>query len=66
MMNQICIAGLVQGLAESIHFGKAAGIDVEAVIKVISGGAAQSWQMENRYEREDADLEAFGRDLADQ
>ncbi len=50
MVNQICIAGLVQGLSEGIHFGKAAGLDVEAVIEVISKGAAQSWQMENRYE----------------
>ncbi|MBI4922696.1 MAG: NAD(P)-dependent oxidoreductase [Devosia nanyangense] len=49
MMNQICIAGVVQGLAEAIHFGKAAGLDVEAVIGVISKGAAQSWQMENRH-----------------
>ena len=49
MMNQICIAGAVQGLAEAIHFGKNAGLDVEAVIEVISKGAAQSWQMENRY-----------------
>jgi 3-hydroxyisobutyrate dehydrogenase-like beta-hydroxyacid dehydrogenase len=44
-----CIAGIVQGLAEAIHFGKAAGMDIEAVIDVISRGAAQSWQMENRY-----------------
>ena len=49
MMNQICIAGIVQGLAEAIHFGKSAGMDVEAVIEVISKGAAQSWQMENRH-----------------
>ena len=49
MMNQIAIAGLVQGLAEAIHFGKAAGLDVAAVIDVISKGAAQSWQMENRH-----------------
>jgi len=49
MMNQICIAGVVQGLAEAIHFGKSAGMDVAAVIDVISKGAAQSWQMENRY-----------------
>ena len=49
MVNQICIAGLVQGLAEGIHFGKKAGLDVEAVIEVISKGAAGSWQMENRY-----------------
>ena len=49
MVNQICIAGLVQGLAEGIHFAKKAGLDVEAVIETISKGAAQSWQMENRY-----------------
>jgi 3-hydroxyisobutyrate dehydrogenase len=49
MVNQICIAGLVQGLAEGIHFGKKAGLDIEAVISVISKGAAQSWQMDNRY-----------------
>ncbi|RYE77416.1 MAG: NAD(P)-dependent oxidoreductase [Hyphomicrobiales bacterium] len=49
MMNQICIAGLVQGLAEAVHFGQRAGLDVEAVISVISKGAAQSWQMENRH-----------------
>src|SRR5437016_6295944 len=49
MVNQICIAGLVQGLAEGIHFAKRAGLDVEAVIETISKGAAQSWQMENRY-----------------
>ncbi len=49
MVNQICIAGLVQGLAEGIHFAKKVGLDVEAVIETISKGAAQSWQMENRY-----------------
>jgi 3-hydroxyisobutyrate dehydrogenase len=49
MMNQIAIAGVVQGLAEAIHFGTAAGLDVAAVIDVISKGAAQSWQMENRH-----------------
>ncbi len=49
MVNQICIAGLVQGLAEGIHFAKRAGLDVEALIATISKGAAQSWQMENRY-----------------
>ena len=49
MVNQICIAGVVQGLAEGIHFAKRAGLDVEKVIEVISKGAAQSWQMENRY-----------------
>jgi 3-hydroxyisobutyrate dehydrogenase len=48
MMNQICIAGLVQGLSEAIHFGKRAGMDIDAVIDVISKGAAGSWQMENR------------------
>ncbi len=49
MVNQICIAGVVQGLSEGIHFAKRAGLDVEKVIQVISKGAAQSWQMENRY-----------------
>ncbi|MDX1718479.1 MAG: NAD(P)-dependent oxidoreductase, partial [Anderseniella sp.] len=49
MCNQIAIAGLVQGLSEAIHFGKNAGLDMEAVIDVISKGAAGSWQMENRY-----------------
>jgi 3-hydroxyisobutyrate dehydrogenase len=48
MVNQICIAGLVQGLAEGIHFGKKAGLDIEKLISVISKGAAGSWQMENR------------------
>lgn len=48
MMNQICIAGIVQGLAEALHFGKNAGLDCSTVIEVISKGAAQSWQMENR------------------
>jgi 3-hydroxyisobutyrate dehydrogenase len=49
MCNQICIAGLVQGLAEALHFAKRAGLDVEKLIATISKGAAQSWQMENRY-----------------
>ncbi|MET0745905.1 MAG: NAD(P)-dependent oxidoreductase, partial [Microvirga sp.] len=48
MVNQIAIAGLVQGLSEAIHFGKRAGLDIEAVLDVISKGAAGSWQMENR------------------
>ncbi|MDM7861029.1 NAD(P)-dependent oxidoreductase [Alteromonas sp. ASW11-36] len=48
MMNQICIAGVVQGLAEALHFGQCAGLDCQAVIDTISQGAAQSWQMENR------------------
>jgi 3-hydroxyisobutyrate dehydrogenase len=49
MVNQICIAGLVEGLSEGIHFAKKAGLDVNAVIDTISKGAAQSWQMENRH-----------------
>jgi 3-hydroxyisobutyrate dehydrogenase len=49
MVNQICIAGLVQALAEGLNFAKAAGLDAEAVVDVISKGAAQSWQMENRH-----------------
>ncbi|MBI1262374.1 MAG: NAD-binding protein [Rhizobiales bacterium] len=49
MVNQICIAGLVEGLAEGLHFALRAGLDANAVIEVISKGAAQSWQMENRY-----------------
>ena len=49
MVNQICIAGLVQGLSEGIHFANKAGLDVAQVIGVISKGAAQSWQMDNRY-----------------
>ena len=50
MVNQLCIAGIVQGLAEGMHFALKAGLDAEAVIAVISKGAAQSWQMENRWE----------------
>lgn len=50
MVNQICIAGVVQGLAEALHFARSAGLDGEKVIEVISKGAAQSWQMENRYQ----------------
>ena len=49
MINQICIAGLVQGLSEAMAFGKKAKVDMEKVLSVISKGAAQSWQMENRY-----------------
>ena len=49
MVNQICIAGLVEGLSEGIHFAKKSGLDVQAVIETISKGAAQSWQMENRW-----------------
>ena len=50
MVNQLCIAGLVQGLAEGLHFAQNAGLDVPAVMSVISKGAAQSWQMENRWQ----------------
>ena len=48
-VNQICIAGIVQGLSEGIHFAEENGLDVEKVMTAISGGAAQSWQMENRW-----------------
>lgn len=50
MVNQICIAGVVQGLAEGLHFAKSAGLDGIKVVEVISQGAAQSWQMDNRYQ----------------
>ena len=60
MVNQICIAGLVQGLSEGIHFAKKAGLDIEAVIETISKGAAQSWQMENRYKTMAAGKFDFG------
>ena len=60
MVNQLCIAGLVQGLAEGIHFARKAGLDVEQVIGVISKGAAQSWQMENRYKTMTAGKFDFG------
>jgi len=49
MVNQICIAGLVEALSEGIHFAKKAGLDVNAVVETISKGAAQSWQMDNRH-----------------
>lgn len=49
MANQICIAGLVQGLSEALHFARNANLDIETLINVISQGAAQSWQMQNRY-----------------
>jgi 3-hydroxyisobutyrate dehydrogenase len=60
MVNQICIAGLVQGLSEGIHFAKVAGLDIEKVIATISKGAAQSWQMENRYKTMAAGKFDFG------
>ena len=50
MVNQICIAGVVQGLSEGLHFAKCAGLDPAVVIESISKGAAQSWQMENRWQ----------------
>ena len=50
MVNQICIAGVLQGLAEGLHFAEQAELDIDAVVDVISKGAAQSWQMENRYQ----------------
>ena len=60
MVNQICIAGLVQGLSEAINFGMKAGLNMEDVIEVISKGAAQSWQMENRYKTMIDDNFEFG------
>lgn len=60
MINQICIAGLVQGLSEGIHFGKKAGLDIEKVIEVLSKGAAGSWQMENRHKTMNAGKYDFG------
>lgn len=60
MVNQICIAGLVQGLSEAINFGQRADLDMERVLEVISGGAAQSWQMVNRGSTMVADEFDFG------
>jgi 3-hydroxyisobutyrate dehydrogenase len=60
MVNQICIAGLVQGLAEGLHFALKAGLDVDRLIATISKGAAQSWQMENRYKTMAAGKFDFG------
>jgi len=60
MMNQICIAGTVQGLSEAIAFGKAAGLDITTVIEAIGGGAAQSWQMDNRALTMDAGKYDYG------
>jgi 3-hydroxyisobutyrate dehydrogenase len=60
MVNQICIAGLVQGLAEGMHFAKHAGLDIEALVETISKGAAQSWQMDNRYKAMMANKFDFG------
>ena len=61
MMNQIAIAGLLQGLSEALNFGQKAGLDIEKVISVISKGAAQSWQMENRWKQmNEVKFDGFG------
>jgi len=61
MVNQIAIAGLLQGLSEALNFGKRAGLDIEKVISVISKGAAQSWQMENRWKQmNEVKFDGFG------
>ncbi|HEX8667663.1 MAG TPA: NAD(P)-dependent oxidoreductase [Allosphingosinicella sp.] len=60
MVNQICIAGVVQGLAEALHFAQAAGLDRDRVFEAVSGGAAQSWQMVNRWKTMDAGEFDFG------
>ena len=60
MVNQICIGGLVQALSEGINFGIKAGLNMEDVIEVISKGAAQSWQMDNRYKTMIGDKFEFG------
>ena len=60
MVNQICIAGVVQGLAEAIHFAKAAGLDTDKAFEAVSGGAAQSWQMVNRWPTMDKGEFDFG------
>ncbi len=60
MVNQICIAGIVQGLAEALHFAQQAGLDIEKLIATIAKGAAQSWQMENRYKTMAAGKFDFG------
>jgi 3-hydroxyisobutyrate dehydrogenase len=60
MVNQICIAGVVQGLAEALHFAQKADLDIEKLVATISKGAAQSWQMENRYKTMTAGKFDFG------
>ena len=60
MVNQICIAGLVQGLSEALNFAQASGLDVADVVEAISGGAAGSWQMVNRHKTMDADQYEHG------
>jgi len=59
-VNQICIAGVLQGLSEGVHFAARSGLDIERVLEAISGGAAQSWQMENRAQTMAADEFEFG------
>lgn len=59
-VNQICIAGVLQGLSEGVHFATQSGLDIERVLEAISGGAAQSWQMENRTKTMAADEFDFG------
>ncbi|PQA86040.1 NAD(P)-dependent oxidoreductase [Hyphococcus luteus] len=59
-VNQICIAGVLQGLSEGVHFAAQAGLDIDRVLEAISGGAAQSWQMENRAKTMAADEFDFG------
>jgi 3-hydroxyisobutyrate dehydrogenase-like beta-hydroxyacid dehydrogenase len=60
MVNQICIAGILEGLAEGLHFGQQAGLEIEKVVEVISKGAAQSWQMDNRSKTMAEDEYEFG------
>ncbi len=60
MVNQMCIGGLVQGLSEAVNFGINAGLDMDKVMETISKGAAQSWQMENRYKTMVADKFDYG------
>jgi 3-hydroxyisobutyrate dehydrogenase-like beta-hydroxyacid dehydrogenase len=60
MVNQICIAGVLQGLSEAVHFAQQAGLNVDAVVDVISQGAAQSWQMNNRAQTMARDEYDFG------
>ena len=60
MVNQICIAGILQGLSEGVHFAQRAGLDVDAVVDMISQGAAQSWQMNNRAQTMARDEYEFG------
>ena len=60
MVNQICIAGVVQGLAEAVHFAQKAGLDADATLRAVSQGSAQSWQMENRWQTMWQDQFDFG------